>query len=575
MTSVFLLAALVVPALMVIACVLQWFRARVMQWLWLAPLPALIAAITVPDGEMVLGGARLDLVLRLDAARATLLGAVALLWSLAGAFAAVAMRGDPRRARFGVVWLLSLTGCIGVFLAGDLTSFYLLFSLVSLSAYGLVVHDRTDRARRAASIYLVLAVLGEAFLLIAFIRLAADAPGASLQIDHVVATLADSSKRTGTIVLLMLGFGVKMGLLPLHAWLPIAHPAAPTAASAVLSGAIIKTGVIGLILFLPAAPSMAEWSTVLMLVGFATAFYGAVIGATQSNPKTILAYSSVSQMGVTAAIIGAGLTGDIAEAPIIAAFYALHHVFVKGALFLGTALKPGASGANGAARAVVVGATTMLALSFAGLPLTGGAIAKLATSPLFPDGAAKLAASLAGAASALVMLRFLREFMRSAASKPAPLPARNAAPTPAPPSVRNTASSGSAPTAGAPRGLVVIWAIAAAVGLVAPWALVHPLLGIHPLDALAPAALWSSTWPILIGAAVAIAAAALVRSGVRIPAIPEGDMLIPIERVSARAGVLGHLCNRIDTTLATWSVAGVALLGIAALLMLLLQISHS
>ena len=148
-------------------------------------------------------------------------------------------------------WLLTLTGSLGVFIAADLASFYLTFGLASLAAWGLVVHDGTPRAVDAGAIYLALAVLGEICLLLAFALLAAATPGDSLAIRDVVALLPASPWRGLTLALLIAGFGLKIGLVPLHVWLPLAHPAAPMPASAVLSGAIIKAGVIGLIRFLP------------------------------------------------------------------------------------------------------------------------------------------------------------------------------------------------------------------------------------------------------------------------------------------------------------------------------------
>src|SRR5690606_19328303 len=143
-------------------------------------------------------------------------------------------------------------------------------------------------------LYLALAILSEVLLLLGFAMLAVPAPGTSLTIDHVLAAWHTAPLRDLTLGLLVAGFGLKMGLLPLHVWLPIAHPAAPMPASAVLSGAIVKAGVIGMIRFLP-DDVLPGWGGMLLALGFATAFYGVAVGVTQRNPKTVLAYSTVSQ----------------------------------------------------------------------------------------------------------------------------------------------------------------------------------------------------------------------------------------------------------------------------------------
>ena len=106
------------------------------------------------------------------------------------------------------------------------------------------------------------------------------------------------------------------------------------AAAAVLSGSAVKVGVIGLIRFLPFETGMPGWGEALAIVGVLSAYYGVLVGITQSNPKTILAYSSVSQMGLLAAILGMGLSAGDQSAPLIATFSAVFHVLVKGGLFL-------------------------------------------------------------------------------------------------------------------------------------------------------------------------------------------------------------------------------------------------
>jgi formate hydrogenlyase subunit 3/multisubunit Na+/H+ antiporter MnhD subunit len=251
-TQCLLVATVAAPLGLLAACLSEAARRRMPGLLWLAPLPGLAAALLAADGPpLVLDEARLRFTLALDAPAALLLGVAALLWSAAGAYAFGYLGAKPGAGRFAVWWLLTLSGSLGVFIAGDLGTFYLAFAAVSLAACGLVVHDRTDRARRAGGIYLLLAVLGEVCLLLAFALLADATPGPSIAIADVVAALPGAPSRGLMVALLVAGFGLKAGLVPLHVWLPLAHPVAPMPASAVLSGAIIKAGVIGLVRFLP------------------------------------------------------------------------------------------------------------------------------------------------------------------------------------------------------------------------------------------------------------------------------------------------------------------------------------
>jgi formate hydrogenlyase subunit 3/multisubunit Na+/H+ antiporter MnhD subunit len=200
-----------------------------------------------------------------------LLGGAALLWSAAGLFARAQMGKGPAAKRFAAWWLLTQSGCLGVFIAGDLLSFYLAFAVVSLAAFGLVAHDGTPKARQAGGLYLLLAVVGEIALLLAFALLHGRAGTESIAIADVAPVLRTTPGGPVIAALLILGFGLKMGLMPLHVWLPVAHPAAPAPGSAVLSGAIIKAGVIGLIRFLPFDGAPVADGALLAALGFATA----------------------------------------------------------------------------------------------------------------------------------------------------------------------------------------------------------------------------------------------------------------------------------------------------------------
>ena len=378
-----LAAALFFPLVLAICCLSARFRARALAVVVIAPLPALAAAVLVPEGRFAFFPAPFRLTLVLDQPGAILLGGAALLWSAAGAYAASLMARDPAAPRFAIWWLLTLTGSLGLFIVGDVVNFYLLFTLASLAAYGLIIHEQSASAHRAGVIYVGLALLGEAFLLIALVMLSAMHPDANPQIRSVVAELPASPMRDGTLALFIFGFALKMGLVPLHVWLPLAHPAAPTPASAVLSGVVVKAGVIGLIRFLPFEAGAPLWGSVLIGVGLVTAYYGVIVGITQPRAKTVLAYSTVSQMGLVAVLLGVGL--DTADPAVtnLTAYYAVHHTLVKGALFLGVGILATTGGRRFRLALLL---TAVLALSLGGMPLTSGALAKLATKPLFGYG---------------------------------------------------------------------------------------------------------------------------------------------------------------------------------------------
>src|SRR5215813_5914354 len=411
--GVMLLAAtLAAPSAMLVACLSGRFRERVPSLLALAPVPALIAALFTPVGTtLVLPEPPFRMTLEIDAPAAVLLGAAALLWILAGAYASGYLRADPNAGRFAEWWLLTLTGSLSVFIAADLVSFYLTYSVVSLAAYGLIVHDGALGSRRAGIIYVALAVLGEAFLF-----MASAIPGGGLLIRDAVAALPASPWRDASLALLLLGFGLKIGLVPGHVWMPLAYTAAPIPAAAALSGAAVKAGVIGFIRFLPFGVALPQWGEAMAAAGLFSAFYGVLVGITQENPKTVLAYSSISQMGLLSAALGMGLTtGDIGTAPVVS-FSAVHPVLVKGGLFLAI----GVAATAGPRLWLVLIPSGVLALGLGGFPLTGGALAKLALKGQFGDGLVGTLATVSAAGSTLLMIHFLRRLVQTAVERRPP-----------------------------------------------------------------------------------------------------------------------------------------------------------
>lgn len=475
-------------------------------WPWLlpaAPVPALLLAAAGPPEPPELAWILLDAELMLDPLGRVLLGMTALLWMIAGWYAR-----PLARERLGVVsvWLFAVTGNIGLYLAGDVVSFLTLFALMTYAAYGLVVHDRTGRAQHAGRVYIAFAVLGEALLLVGALLAVAEAQ--SLALTSLAEATATADHRGLIIGFITAGFAIKAGVIPLHGWLPLAHPAAPVAASAVLSGAMIKAGLLGWLRLLPLGEAgLPSWSALLVAVGLVSAVGGVALGLLQRDPKVVLAYSSVSQMGLLAVLVGVGL-GTPAAAPgavATAAAYALHHGFAKGALFLAVGMARRARG-PWRSREVRVG-LALTALSLAGLPPTGGWVAKqwLKDAAAAGAGAGALAVALPLAAVATTMLMGHLLVLTSN-----------------PTSMRGTEA-----------GRLLPWAGAVVAALLAPW-FVSAALPALPSPQLTLAGVWDGAWPVLVGAAGAAALLPWSRPRRAAPPalLPPGDIVVPAQRAA-------------------------------------------
>ncbi|HVL72230.1 MAG TPA: proton-conducting transporter membrane subunit, partial [Beijerinckiaceae bacterium] len=489
MTAALLVLTPLLPIAIALCALVPGLRAHVGRLALAAPVPGLLAALFAERGVTAeLPGALLGVGLALDGIGGVFLGFAAFLWLAAGLFARAYM-GAATPAFWGF-WCATLAGSLGVFVALDAITFYVAFAFVSLSAYGLVVHEGTFKALRAGRVYIVLAVFGETCLLLGFMLGAAAADG--IGIAEIRGALPDAPQRDLALALLLAGFGLKAGLVPLHVWLPLAHPAAPTPASAVLSGAIVKAGVFGLMRFLPLEAALPVWADILVVGGLATAYYGVVVGLGQPNPKTILAYSTLSQMGLVIAVLGAGLgSPQVGLTLAVATLYAAHHGLAKGALFLSVAVI-GKSGARALPWAMA--ATGLMAIAIAGLPLTGGALAKLAIKGPVGEGTAALLVTLSAIGTTLLMLRFLAAVRATAADDLAARP---------------------------PPGLLAPWLAVVVAALAVPW-LLFPGLAERPAAyALGLDAIWGGLWPIL--AALVIAALAFRRLRHDHPYLPEGD----------------------------------------------------
>jgi len=380
-----------------------------------AALPALAAALLVPVGERVeIPWLLLGTVLCLDETGRIFLAFTAILWFAAGLYAAADMGAGRNAGRFRVFFLLAMAGNFGAIVAQDLGSFYAGFSVMGLASYGLVIHEGNRRALRAGKVYLVMTLLSELALFVAFALIA----------DHVGGLAPERADLVGlgdlAIGFLLLGLAIKAGLVPVHLWLPLAHPAAPVPASAVLSGAMIKVALLGWLRFLPVgAAALPEWGLFLVFMGLVTVFFALPVGLVQSDPKVLLAYSSVSKIGLMALALGLMLLEpSLASAGMPAlALYAAHHALAKGGLFLGVGLRH-----HALAQGLTLFGITLLALALAGVPFSAGAVAKYGIKPLLEGQGwtwLGVALALTTAGTGLLMARLLWVIWRT---EPHPVP---------------------------------------------------------------------------------------------------------------------------------------------------------
>ncbi len=307
--------------------------------------------------------------------------------------------------QIGLLYHLFLASMTLVLLAADAFGFLLAWEAMALASYLLVLtRDDLQEVRDAGFLYLLMAHLG-ALCLVAMFALLAQSPGAAaaaVQPQNWLQGLSFASMRqaapAGTtlglaMLLAVVGFGAKAGLLPLHAWLPEAHPAAPSPVSALMSAVMLKTALYALLrvsLDLLHLDSMA-WGVALLLLGLAGALMGVLQAAVQEDMKRLLAWSSVENMGLAFAALGLALVFRAAGMPALAAlalaamlFQLLHHAMAKNLLFLATgsvmhATSQRSLGMLGGLLHSMpwVGWSALVGtLAMAGLPLLGGFVAE-------------------------------------------------------------------------------------------------------------------------------------------------------------------------------------------------------
>ena len=256
-----------------------------------------------------------------------------------------AMGSSPgeRRDRFAyLVFVLSM--CL-VPLAANTMTFAITWELMSLASYFLVLHDRESKASIYAGwVYAVMTHAGLACLLAGMLLLGAWTGSPRFEDWRAAAPALSGAARNAVFVLLGLGFAGKAGVIPLHVWLPLAHPAAPSHVSALMSSVMIKLGVYGLLRvsldWLGAGP--AWWGVAILIAGAASSVIGVLYALVDHDLKRLLAFHSIENigiilLGVGSAVLyhGAGLPAPALLGLAAALYHTVNHAAFKALLFLG------------------------------------------------------------------------------------------------------------------------------------------------------------------------------------------------------------------------------------------------
>ena len=315
------------------------------QQLWLIPVIILIVAIvmacllglmlsTILKGNTIYSTfwsqmAPFGLCLQVDGLSIVMALVGFLLWLAVSIYSISYIKTDL--VRYYSLLLILLGAVQGTVLAKDLISFYVFLEMTTVATYFLIIHKRNIDALQAGYKYILMTLISAFLIFLSIILVYVDTGS----YEVIVVT---KSGGFITPVLFLLGCFVKAGVVPLHTWLPDAHPAAPSPVSAFLSGMMIKIGAYGIIRFifpilnfdLPATNFGELLSSLIMSIGIASMLIGVLLALAQTDVKRLLAYHSISQMGYI--LLGIGLGTELGLAGGL--YHLVNHAIFKGLLFL-------------------------------------------------------------------------------------------------------------------------------------------------------------------------------------------------------------------------------------------------
>ena len=417
---------------------------------WIFPLGALASLFLAAAGLVALSAAPQTLVLplglpdlpfhlRLDALSAfflILLGTASAGVSLFGS--GYFRHLDDKTLRLLCLeYHLFLAGMALVMLADDAYMFMVAWEVMALSSYFLVTTDHAiPDIRKAGFLYLLIAHVGAIAILLSFGVMQGGHGIGAYTFDAMRAAPLTSFWASAAFLLALFGFGAKAGVLPMHVWLPEAHPAAPSPVSALMSGVMLKTAIYGIlrVTFDLLGTQLWWWGVLALGLGLATAIFGVMFAAVQADMKRLLAYSSIENIGLLLAGIGLTLIFHVYDKDTLAAlaliatlYHSLNHAMFKSLLFVGTGSILHATGGRnmgrmgGLIRKMPWAAWLMLVgvLAISGLPPLNGFVSEwlllqaFLLSPGLPNDyinmlvpVAAAVVALAAALAAYVMVKF-------------------------------------------------------------------------------------------------------------------------------------------------------------------------
>jgi hydrogenase-4 component B len=257
------------------------------------------------------------------------------------------LRGEYSPAKITLSWFLLsffVLSLAAVVTAGNALIFLIAWEIMSLVSYFLVVFDTThERSIQAGTIYIIMTHIGTAFIIAAFMIMYRYAASFDLlALKNACQSMPPQTKNI-IFVLLLAGFGTKAGIVPLHIWLPYAHPQAPSHISSIMSGVMIKSAIYGLIRFVIFILGVDSpwWGILILILAVISCLVGVIYALMERDIKRLLAYSSVENIGIILLGVGLAMLFAANHMPYLAVFsliaglyHLINHAIFKGLLFL-------------------------------------------------------------------------------------------------------------------------------------------------------------------------------------------------------------------------------------------------